>query len=178
MYGLIKKLASLAALVGVALLVAGFISNIALEKFEENKVEYPNAVISSVEESGLSILGYKVHVQYKVNDRSYNESISSSTMGEAWERFVEEAELAGMDVTEYLNTGSRKTVDIVYNKEVPKSIKYADYENPSKPLFIWGGIILGGSAVVAILNQAAKKKREERAAEKRLEKKKAKQAGN
>jgi len=176
MYTLIKKLCSLAATVGVALIICGVISGMMLSDFEANAVE-TKAYITTIEEGNVFSNGYKVNLRYTVDGERYDSSIDSGNLGESFRLLEAKAEVAGMDVIEYVDniSNDQKTITVLYNKEIPGSVKYVDYEDNGKDFYTWGGILLAGSLVVSIVNTSMKKKREERAAERRLEKKQAKQ---
>lgn len=178
MFTLIKKLCKLAALVGIALIICGVVSGMMLSDFEEHAVP-AKAYITTIEEGNVLSNGYKVNLRYTVDGERYDGVIESGNLGESFRLLEAKAEAAGMDVIDYIDnaTTSDKTIDILYNSEIPGSIKYSGYEDNGKDFYLWGGLLLGGSAVVALINSNMKKKKEERAAEKRLEKKMAKQQG-
>lgn len=178
MYTLIKKLGKLAFMVGIALIICGVISGAMLSDFEKNAVE-TTAYITTIEEGGvMDNGGYKVNLRYTVDGKRYDGTISSGNLGESFRKLEVEAEAAGMDVIDYVDNvqSSQKIIPVCYNKEIPKSVKYVDYQNDGNDFYKWGIIIGAGSLIVLAVNTMLKKKREERAAEKRVEKKQAKQA--
>ncbi len=177
MFTLIKKLGKTALLVGIALIICGVISGMTLEEFEKNSAQ-TTAFITTIEEGGAMSNGYKVNLRYTVDGKRYDSKITSGNLGADFEKLEEKAEAMGMDVVDYVDTVSndQKTVSILYNKEVPKSIKAVDYKDQGNDFYKWGFIIAGGSLVLLVVNSVMKKKREERAAERRVEKKQAKQA--
>ena len=178
MYTLIKKLAKLALLVGIALIICGVVSGMMLSDFEKHAVP-ATAYITTIEEGSKVSNGYKVNLRYTVDGKRYDGSIDSGNLGAAFDLLQSKAEAAGMDVIDYVDNvpNEQKVISIYYNSEIPKSIKYINYKDQGNDFYTWGGIITGGSLVVMILNSAMKKKREERAAERRLEKKQAKMQG-
>lgn len=178
MYTLVKKLCKLAAIVGIALIICGVVSGMMLADFAEHAVP-AKAYITTIEEGNAFSNGYKVNLRYTVNGERYDSSIDSGNLGESFRLLEAKAEVAGMDVIEYVDniSNSEKTIDVLYNSEIPGSIKYVEYEDNGNDFYTWGGIALGGAVIVAIINSVMKKKREECAAEKRLEKKMAKQQG-
>jgi len=178
MYTLIKKIAQLAFLVGVALIICGIISGAMLADFEKNAVE-TTAYITTIEEGGvMDNGGYKVNLRYNVNGKRYDGTISSGNLGDVFSELEAEAEAAGVDVIDYVDNyqSSRKIIPVCYNKEVPKSVKYIDYKDDGNDFYKWGITLGAGSLIVLVVNSMMKKKREERAAERRVEKKMAKQA--
>lgn len=178
MYTLIKKICKLALMIGIALIICGVISGAMLADFEKNAVETV-AYITTIEEAGALDNGdYKVNLRYTVDGKRYDGTITSGNLGESFRKLEAEAEAAGMDVIDYVDNvqSSQKIIPVCYNKEVPKSVKYVDYQNDGNDFYKWGIIASVGSLVVLVINSVLKKKREERAAEKRLEKKMAKQA--
>jgi len=164
-------------MVGIALIICGVISGMTLAEFEKNSAP-ATAFITTIEEGGAMSNGYKVNLRYTVDGKRYDSKITSGNLGAEFERLEARAEAMGMDIIDYVDTVSndQKTVSILYNKEIPKSIKAVDYKDQGNDFYKWGFIISGGSLVLLIVNSVLKKKREERAAEKRVEKKQARQA--
>ncbi len=177
MYTLIKKLAKTALMVGIALIICGVISGMMLGDFEKNAVK-TTAYITTIEEGGALANGYKVNLRYTVDGKRYDSTINSGNLGDEFEKLELKAKGRGMDVVDYIDTLSneQKTVSILYNKEIPKSVKAVDYKEQGNDFYTWGFVVTGGSLVVLMVNRVMKNKREERAAERRLEKKQARQA--
>lgn len=177
MFTLIKKLGKTALLVGIALIICGVISGMTLEDFEKNCAQ-TTAFITTIEEGGSLSNGYKINLRYTVDGKRYDSTINSGNLGEEFEKLEAKAEAKGMDIVDYIDNVSndQKTISILYNKEIPKSVKAVDYKEQGNDFYKWGFIVSGGSLVLLIVNSVLKKKREERAAERRLEKKQAKQA--
>lgn len=177
MYTLIKKLGKTALLVGIALIICGVISGMTLSDFEKNSAR-TTAYITNIEEGGSMSNGYKLTLRYTVDGERYDGKITSGNLGTEFEKIELKAKNKGMDVIDYIDTVSndQKTVSILYNKEIPKSIKAVDYKEQGNDFYTWGFIVAGGSLALLVVNSVMKKKREERAAERRVEKKMAKQA--
>ena len=177
MFKLIRKIAKLALLVGIALIICGVVSGMMLADFEKYATP-ATAYITTIEEGGTFSNGYKVNLRYTVDGKRYDSSIDSGNLGAAFDLLESKAEAKSMDVIDYVDSvqNEQKTISIYYNSQIPKSIKYINYADQGNDFYTWGGIITGGSLLVMILSSAMEKKKEERDAERRLEKKMAKQA--
>lgn len=176
LFGLVKKLARLVVLVGVALLIAGSVSYFILDDFSENSVQV-TARITSIDEGGFLSNGYDVNVRYEAAGAFHNATISSAEMGEEFRLLESRAAAAGLSVIAYVEKNPNLSTQIYYNSKLPDSAKSTLYEDPTKSFFIWGGIVLGAGLIIAIINSSMKKKHDEKKAEKRVKAKMEKQSG-
>ena len=148
-----KKIFKLLLIIGAALIISAFISNISLNSFMEHAAE-TTAVIDQIEGSRPFTGEPNVTVDYMVGDTHYDNKKLKY-------------------YSEDMNEGD--TITILYNTDYPKNMRAKDAESPVKKLYTWGFVIVFGSLALNILLNFLEKKRIQKKAERKAEKKYAKQ---
>lgn len=133
---------------GIALLIAGFISSKVMDNFYQKAVQ-TTATIVYFRDNKLLSDDPNVYVRYNVNNKEYVEKLG----------FYDDT----MKVED--------TVYIYYNPDVPGNIKYVGAQNPTIIMYILGGIAFAIGAIVGIIRARIHRKIEDRKAEKRVTKK-------
>ena len=148
----LNKIFSLMLIVGIALILSAFVSNISLNSFMEH-AEETTAVIDEIEGTRFLTKEPNVTVDYIVDGKKYSGKL----------KYYEDS----------MDEGA--SVQILYNTEHPKNMRAKNAENPVKKLYTWGGICVAGSALLYILTSIMRKRHMEKKAEKKAMKKLSKQ---
>ena len=150
----INKVLSLMLILGIALILAAFVSNISLKSFMEHAQE-TTGIIDEIEGTRFLTDEPNVTVDYVVEGKKYSGKL----------KYYDDS----------MDEGS--PVQILYNPDHPKNMRAKDAENPVKKLYTWGIIFAAGSAVLYIVTSFLRKRRMEKKAEKKAMKKLQKQQG-
>lgn len=150
----LNKVYSLMLLLGIALILAAFVSNISLNSFMEHAQE-TTAIIDEIEGTRFLTNEPNVTVDYVIDGKKYSGKLQyyEDTMDEG------------------------APVQILYNPDHPKNMRAKNAENPVKKLYTWGIIFAAGSAVLYIITSILRKRRAEKKAEKKAMKKIQKRQG-
>ena len=146
--GLLNKLYGLVIMIGVGLIVAGYVSGLAAESFTEKAVQTTGTIIGLTDDRPFTD-DLNVLVGYTVDGNGYSEKLGYYTEG--------------------MMIGQQ--VEILYNTDNPKQIRSPQAEVPTKELYKLGGILAGGGLALLIVGNALKKRRERLRAERKAEKK-------
>ena len=150
----INKVLSLILILGIALIVSAFVSNISLKSFMEHAQE-TTGIIDEIEGTRFLTNEPNVTVDYVVDGKKYSGKL----------KYYEDT----------MDEGA--PVQLLYNPDHPKNMRAKNAENPVKKLYTWGIICVAGSVVLYLLTSFLRKRRMEKKAERKAMKKLQKQQG-
>ena len=143
-----NKLFKIMLIVGIALIVSAFVSNISLNSFLDHAKDGV-AIIDEIEGTRFLTDEPNVSVYYFVDGEKYEGNLKY--YDDSW------------------NEGDE--VAILYNPDHPKNMRAKEAESPVKKLYTWGIILCAASAVLYVITSVMRKRRMEKKAEKKAMKK-------
>jgi len=154
--GLRRKIHFYMVVIGIAVVIAGFIASGMLEKFNETAVETAASIveIAEPEDNDYSkIKGNNVIVEYSVDGKNYEEKLG----------YYEEDMIVG------------QTVMVKYDPENPSEMRPVDGPDTVKIIYIIGAIFIAAGITFSITMAVNERRRADKRAEKRYERKMKKQ---